>query len=65
MMLSEQEILNARILIVDDREANVQLLQQMLREAGYQRITSTMLSHTVCARNRSPSGVIAAGGQIV
>ena len=52
MMLSEQEILNARILIVDDREANVQLLQQMLREAGYQRITSTMLSHTVCALHR-------------
>jgi PAS domain S-box-containing protein len=40
-MISEQEILNASILIVDDQEANVQLLEQMLRDAGYARIAST------------------------
>ena len=40
-MISEQEILDASILIVDDQEANVQLLEQMLRDAGYTRIAST------------------------
>ena len=40
-MLEAAEILNASILIVDDQEANVLLLEQMLRNAGYQRITST------------------------
>ncbi len=48
-MISKQEILNALILIVDDQEANVLLLEQMLREAGYQRITSTMDPHAVHA----------------
>ena len=42
----------ATILIVDDQAANVQLLEQMLREAGYQRIASTMEPHTVCALHR-------------
>jgi PAS domain S-box-containing protein len=41
-MLETSEILNASILIVDDQEANVRLLEKMLRNAGYQRITSTM-----------------------
>jgi PAS domain S-box-containing protein len=40
-MISEQEILNASILIVDDQEANVQLLEQMLGEAGYAHFSST------------------------
>jgi PAS domain S-box-containing protein len=48
-MISEQEILNANILIVDDQEANVLLLEEMLREVGYQRMTSTMDPHAVCA----------------
>ena len=47
-MISQQEILNASILIVDDQEANVLLLEQMLRDAGYTRITSTMNPYTVC-----------------
>ena len=51
-MLSTADILNANILIVDDQEANVQLLEQMLREAGYQRITSTTDPHAVCALHR-------------
>jgi CheY-like chemotaxis protein len=32
-MIAESEILNAGILIVDDQEANISLLGQMLREA--------------------------------
>lgn len=40
-MISEQEILNARILIVDDQEANVQLLGEMLRDTGYACVAST------------------------
>ena len=51
-MLSSADILKASILIVDDQEANVQLLEQMLREVGYQCITSTMDPHTVCALHR-------------
>ncbi len=47
-MLEPAEILNASILIVDDQEANVLLLEQMLRNAGYQRITSTRDPRTVC-----------------
>jgi two-component system cell cycle response regulator len=46
------EILNAGILIVDDLEANVKLLEQMLRGAGYTRITSTRNPHAVCNLHR-------------
>ena len=46
------DILNASILIVDDQEANVSLLEQMLREAGYTRVASTMNPHEVCALHR-------------
>lgn len=47
-MLEASEILNANILIADDQEANVMLLEKMLRSAGYQRITSTMDPRAVC-----------------
>ena len=40
-MLEATEILNASILIVDDQEANVMLLEQMLHNAGYTNITTT------------------------
>ena len=53
MTVSSSDILNAGILIVDDQEANVQLLEQMLRNAGYARITSTMDPHAVCALHRA------------
>jgi len=46
-MLQVSEILNASILIVDDQAANVMLLEQMLRNAGYKHITSTMDPHAV------------------
>ena len=51
-MVSAAEILNARILIVDDQETNVQLLEQMLLEAGYLGTTSTMNPFDVCALHR-------------
>ena len=43
------EILNASILIVDDQEANVMLLEQMLRNTGYTRIVTTQRPQDVCA----------------
>ena len=46
-------ILDAQILIVDDEPANVQLLEQILREAGYRRLTTTMDPQAVCALHRA------------
>ena len=51
-MFDSANILDAGILIVDDQEANVRLLDQMLRGAGYARITSTRDPHAVCALHR-------------
>jgi len=48
-MIRSPDILNASILIVDDREANVSLLDQILSEDGYTRITTTTNSLEVCA----------------
>src|SRR6202158_3311489 len=47
-MIDESDIHNAGILVVDDQEANVQLLEQMLSSAGYVSITSTMDPGKVC-----------------
>jgi PAS domain S-box-containing protein len=52
MMITESDILNASVLVVDDQEANISLLEQMLREAGYTRVASTMNPHEVCALHR-------------
>jgi PAS domain S-box-containing protein len=52
MRLPEQEILAARILIVDDQEANVRLLERLLAEAGYTAVTATMDPLQVCALHR-------------
>ena len=41
MRISEQEILHARILIVDDQESNVMVLGELLRDAGYISLAST------------------------
>jgi DNA-binding NtrC family response regulator len=54
-MVDPSDILNARILVVDDQQANVQLLEQMLRNAGYVYVTSTRDPTEVCElyqRNR-------------
>ena len=52
MKVSEPDIQNASILIVDDQEANVSLLQQMLHDAGYTRVASTTNPLEVCALHR-------------
>lgn len=46
------EILRARILIVDDQEANVQLIEQLLADAGYSNVSSTTDSSEVCELHR-------------
>jgi len=51
-MVSLADILNARILVVDDQEANVRLLEGMLRIAGYASIESTMDPTEVCELHR-------------
>jgi PAS domain S-box-containing protein len=52
MVISTPDILNARVLIVDDQESNVTLLELLLSEAGYTRVTSTMNPQEVCALHR-------------
>ena len=52
MMISQSEIFNANILIVDDQEVNIALLEQLLAEAGYTKVTSTMDPQQVCALHR-------------
>jgi PAS domain S-box-containing protein len=51
-MISESDILNASILIVDDQEPNISLLEQLLSETGYTNVTSTMNPTKVCALHR-------------
>lgn len=52
-MVTSADILDASILIVDDQQANVQLLEQMLHKAGYRCLTSTMDPKAVCAMHRA------------
>jgi len=51
-MVSPADILNARILVVDDLEANVLLLKGMLRIAGYRSVESTTDPNQVCELHR-------------
>ena len=51
-VITESDILNSNILIVDDQEANVTLLERLLGEAGYASVASTMNPHEVCALHR-------------
>jgi PAS domain S-box-containing protein len=51
-MISNSDILNAKILIVDDLEANVRLLERMLSGAGHTCIASTRDPNEVCALHR-------------
>ena len=51
-MLTESQLLDASILIVDDQQANVALLEQLLGEAGYTHVSSTMVPAEVCALHR-------------
>ena len=52
MMVSATDILNASILVVDDQEVNISLLEQLLSEAGYTCVASTMKPQEVCALHR-------------
>ena len=52
-MRIDADILNASILIVDDQEPNVSLLSQLLGDAGYTHVTSTMNPREVCALHRT------------
>jgi CheY-like chemotaxis protein len=52
MMLSASEILGASILIVDDQDANVRLLERLLKEAGYTNVASTMTPQNVSSLHR-------------
>ncbi len=47
-MIGTDEILQAKILIVDDKQADVSLLERTLRTAGYVAITSTTDPREVC-----------------
>src|ERR1017187_8573440 len=51
-MISSADMRKASILIVDDQEANVSLLEQMLYDAGYVSIASTMDPREVCELHR-------------
>lgn len=51
-MVSAADILRGKILIVDDKKANVQLLERMLRNAGYSAVASTMDPLVVCQLHR-------------
>lgn len=53
MKAIEADILNARILIVDDQPANIQLLEQLLQAAGYTDVASTGNPQEVCALHRA------------
>jgi diguanylate cyclase (GGDEF)-like protein/PAS domain S-box-containing protein len=48
-MIESAKILASKILLVDDKQANIQLLEMMLRRAGYLCIDTTMDPTTVCA----------------
>jgi len=52
MIVSAPEILNGRILIVDDQEANVRLLERLLGEAGYACVAATTNPQEGCALHR-------------
>jgi diguanylate cyclase (GGDEF)-like protein len=47
-MPSRNEILNAKILVVDDCADNIDLMLEILRDAGYTDVTATMAPEKVC-----------------
>jgi PAS domain S-box-containing protein len=51
-MTLEDAILGARILIVDDQDANVKLLTRLLADAGYRNVSSTTKPDEVAALHR-------------
>lgn len=51
-MISSSEILDAKILLVDDYEDNVRLLEEVLRNGGYTRVSATTDSRQVSHLHR-------------
>lgn len=51
-MIGSADTLNAKILVVDDQEANILLLERMLRGASYAAVTSTTDPRQVCDLHR-------------
>jgi len=54
-MVSINEILAAKILIVDDQDTNISLLTELLSEAGFISVASTNNPKDVCALHRKNS----------
>ncbi|MEO8204050.1 MAG: response regulator, partial [Betaproteobacteria bacterium] len=52
-MTDDRALLDASILIVDDQEANVVLLELLLRDAGYTAVSTTTDPTQVCAMHRA------------
>ena len=52
MIVSPADILNASMLIVDDQDANVKLLDELLLGEGYANVSSTMNPREVCELHR-------------
>jgi PAS domain S-box-containing protein len=52
MIIDTSDILGASILIVDDQQSNVRLLEQLLEETGYTRVSSTTNPQEVSALHR-------------
>ncbi|HOE41738.1 MAG TPA: EAL domain-containing protein [Rhodoferax sp.] len=53
MMPAAVELLDAHILVVDDKPANVVLLAQLLAHVGYRKVSSTSDPAAVCALHRT------------
>lgn len=53
MMVTQAEIQQSSILIVDDQEPNIQLLEQLLTESGYTQVSSTKDAASVSAMHRA------------
>ncbi|MDC8758176.1 diguanylate cyclase domain-containing protein [Janthinobacterium fluminis] len=51
-MPSQEEILKAKILVVDDSPDNVDLMLEILRDAGYTSVTATLRPEQVCPLHR-------------
>ena len=51
-MIDSARILEGRLLVVDDQEANVLLLERALAGAGYKSVTSTRDPRAVCELHR-------------
>jgi PAS domain S-box-containing protein len=51
-MTHADEIFHANILIVDDQEANIELLQQLLADNGYDNVHFTQQPQDVCSLHR-------------